>query len=145
MDQEQFQLISDNRKAQILEIKKQNPAMTLESIGIQVGVSRQRVHQILLKEGILTHKDPPTCDGCGIVLHPSVKRPYIHPNGNRYCVSCREQMVYGIYTCADCGSEVRRRRKSVLRTKPKLIFCDNKCQGHYLGSHYGAGRRQNGR
>jgi len=119
--------------------------MTLESIGVQVGVSRQRVHQILLKEGIATHKEAPTCDGCGIVLHPSIKRPYIDPDGNRHCLSCREQMVYGIYICADCGSKVRRRRKSVLRTKPKLIFCDNKCQGHYLGSRYGAGRKPNGR
>ena len=137
MDQAQYQLLTNNLKSQILELKKQNPKRTLEAIGNEVGLSRQRVHQVLTGEGIDTHKDHPTCDGCGIVLQPSKKRPYIDTNGNRHCATCRDQMVYGIYICTDCGSTVRRRRKSILRTKPKYIFCDKKCQGHYLGVNYG--------
>jgi len=137
MNQTQYQMITDNRKSQILELKKQNPTRTLEDIGKEVGLSRQRVYQVLTEEGVATHKTHPTCDGCGIVLQPSKKRPYIAPNGNRYCTICREQMVYGTYTCTDCGSEVRRRRKSILRSKPKSIFCNKKCQGHYLGVTYG--------
>ena len=137
MNQTQYQLITDNRKLQILELKKQDPKRTLEAIGKEVGLSRQRVHQILTEEGVDTHKDQPICDGCGVVLQPSKKRPYIDPNGNRYCMICRTQMVYGTYTCTDCGSKVQRRRKSILRAKPKYIFCNKQCQGHYLGITYG--------
>ena len=143
MNQTQYQTITDSRKSQILELKKQYPRKTLESIGLEVGLSRQRVHQVLTEEGINTHKDQPTCDGCGKILQPSKKRPYISSSGDRYCTTCREQMVYGTYTCTDCGAEVRRRRKSILRTKPRSIFCNKKCQGHYLGVNYGRKSKTN--
>ena len=129
------------RRNQIVQMKTDNPNMTLERIGREVGVSRERVRQVLSKEGIKTSKDNPTCADCGVILRPSVIKPYTDPKTNkRYCKSCRNNMVYGIYECHTCGKEVKRRKKQIRKSKQKHVFCDKTCLGKYLGTHYSRGR-----
>ena len=112
--------------------------MTLESIGEEIDVSREYVRQVLSAAGVETKKETPTCFGCGITLHPSKERPYTDTKtGDRYCRSCRYDMVWGTYTCAYCQKELIRRKSDIRRSKPRYIFCDKTHQGKYIGKHYG--------
>ena len=132
---------AERRRTQIIKMKTADPDMTLESIGREVGVSRERVRQVLSKEGIKTSKDDPTCADCGVILRPSVIKPYTDPKTNkRYCKSCRNTMVFGIYQCHTCGKEVKRRKKQIRNRQQKHVFCNKTCLGKYIGTHYARGR-----
>ena len=132
---------AERRKSEIIKMKIDSPERTLESIGDEVGVSRERVRQVLSKEGIKTSKDVPTCADCGVVLHPSVVKPYTNPKTNqRYCKNCRHSMLYGTYKCDTCGKEVKRKKSQIRNRQQRHVFCDRTCLGKYVGTHYARGR-----
>ena len=126
------------RKESIVQLKKENPHLTLELIGEETGVSREYVRQVLSDAGVATGKTQPSCYGCGTLLYPSKNRPYMDlQTGHRYCRACRHDMVWGTYSCHNCQKDVIRRKRDVLRATPKYIFCDKTCQGQYIGKHFG--------
>jgi len=128
------------KKSKIISLKKRNPKRTLESIGNEIGVSREYIRQVLQEAGVESGKEQPSCYECSTLLYPSKARPYIDlKTGHKYCRTCRHNMVWGTYSCKNCGVEVVRRKRDILRATPKYIFCTKTCQGQYIGKTYGKG------
>jgi YD repeat-containing protein len=90
----------------------------------QLGVSRQRVHQILAKEGsdFARRVDRPSCRQCG--------RRLAHPNGRSasdgLCKMCRPPQRV-VLTCPDCGA-VREAPSSILKTmkSERCVTCSRR-------------------
>ena len=152
----------DNRKLQpdtweqagkIRLICEENSFVTLSDIGKQLGISRQRVHQIILRNnnsvGIYKSVKP-------IVRHRPIAKKY-------YCLDCDKKLL-GIRksnrcnscsvksnsitaTCGTCGNEftLLGRQASARRANVKFgivkhsenIFCSKKCSGKFIGNNYG--------
>ena len=128
------------KKNKIISLKKRNPKRTLESIGNEIGVSREYIRQVLQEAGVESGKEQPSCYECGTLHYPSKARPYTDlKTGHRHCRTCRHNMVWGTYSCKNCGVEVGRRKRDILRASPKYVFCCKTCQGQYIGKTYGKG------
>ena len=154
-------------RTRVVELKHENPTRTLQSLGDEVGVTRERVRQILKSEG-LTDKYPPreyqskraqlhdSCKSCGVHLmindYPSRKRSE--------CVPCRteskDKMLNTYITCLNCSTEFKI-SKAYLATRQRIVsayhrergkghtsdrpFCSRQCAAgyHKLGKAYGFG------
>ena len=109
-------------------LRRTSPDMTLQEIGSHVGISRQRVQQILISEKLETRssgrqpRPMPGCLYCGTLL-PNRQRRYCnfkcqYPNGRRtaYCYYCNKEMslMTSVY---------------ISRTKrAKYIHCSRDCR-----------------
>jgi hypothetical protein len=120
-----------------------NPVQTMRQIADEVGVTTQRVQQIINEERLtrtrpITAKNLTYCDGCG-------KRRY-----NRKHRLCREcSPTWGEYVtlaCEECGTSFRRLKS--LQTANRRHggtfridqgFCTKKCYGRWWGRHHGRG------
>jgi len=109
-------------------LRETNPAMTLQEIGSHVGISRERVRQILVSEKLETRssgRQPlpmPECLYCGTLL-PNRHRRYCgpkcqYPNGRTivYCQYCNKEInvMTSVY-----NSRMRR---------AKYIHCSRDCR-----------------
>lgn len=138
------------RKAQIIQLKEDQPELTLAEIGSQVGLTRERVRQILHKEGLptISNKMPPdwgthkkprgNCVICGEQIGSD--RPLLV----KYCgTECRNEGLakyrktvinktsYTTFNCANCGKEhsIRTALYNVQRKRGyKNQYCGNKCK-----------------
>jgi len=124
----------DERKKRVKNIRRNNPCATLQVIGDEVGLSRERVRQILKKEGLTTahYIESPYkffCPECG------------KPTRWKFCnKQCRDKYLYIPVTCDNCGKINYRLQSTVLyRVKNKLnlynghYFCNKRCQGQWMG------------
>lgn len=127
----------------VIQLRKGNPCLTSAKIGRMVGISRQRVFQILRREGLATVKvrNPRTCEHCGC--------PCLGGQ-NRFCShQCFHAHTYAILICEACGKEFERRARLLihqLNTPNSLtgrqcehIFCSRRCLGTWTGKTYGLG------
>jgi len=104
--------------------------LTASNIARQLGISRERVRQIKVDEELPTRsrKLPSICPICGEPAR------YTFCSGG--CAQTNKHRTHSRWvTCDDCG-------KPVVRTLSKLArnrhtFCDNKCKGHYVDTHWG--------
>lgn len=125
---------------------------TLKQIGLQYGVSKERVRQIAEAYGIDNKRKPPewalNADVLKIGLEKAgnlssfsslygVKLSEVKYWANRYNIDYRHiayQSVRVILRCSSCGQLFERRKKTVLRIKDqKNFFCSKICQGKCLG------------
>ena len=138
------------RKAQIIQLKEDQPELTLAEIGSQVGLTRERVRQILHKVGLptISNKMPPdwgthkkprgNCVICGDQIGSD--RPLLV----KYCgIECRNEGLakhretilnktsYTTFNCANCGKE-HSIRTALYNTQKKRgyknQYCGNKCK-----------------
>ena len=121
-------------------LRKANPYLTLEQIGQQLGVTRERVRQYLKAGGVPTKakRDPYCCAYCGT--------PII-PRGDKiYCsVECRQAAIPKVVSYCDwCGAElVRPEWKENIRRRhapdPNNLhhFCNKTCHGKWLAREHG--------
>ena len=121
----------------IIEIRKRNPCMSSTDIAKILHISRERVRQILSKEGLSTrsirYKLVRTCPQCGDSKHPDRK----------LCSECREKNRLDKYiqvSCTNCGTLYS---KSISRLITETnrgyqhFFCGTKCFGAWAGNTYG--------
>jgi len=108
-----------------VQLRKDNPMMTLEAIGASVGVTKQRVYKIFQDEGIArrpkkTRKHFKLCRNCGILI-----------NTRLFCSDkCREEDLYTDLPCSTCGKLVKHRKYIILQKLKKQqynFFCSRKC------------------
>jgi hypothetical protein len=132
---------------------------TLEEIGAAYNLTRERVRQIGVMAGVpdrnKTRRDRqqairdnvPEC----AVEHCSndvkiIEKPQLRYSATGRCEDHGRDMV--MITCAECGKESERERYHVytdhriktnrFRNAPqKNWFCDNTCQGKFMGREYG--------
>ena len=138
-------MIQDTTKYKVVERRLLNPCATLEQIGREVGVTKERVRQILKKYNQPTKHfvQRYLCLNCGSVL--PTKNKYSPP---LFCnKKCRYEYAHPLMECEVCGILVRRNVKRMiwenlhnpLRTG-EHIFCGKKCHGIWFGRNYGLGR-----
>lgn len=137
------------RTARIVAIRQANPCMTLEAIGQAAGgISRERVRQILVREGLetahLRRKVSWACMECGRVnAAPDYKA---RENGFRFCPgrgpgSCWWNYAHPLVVCDNCGVLFRKslsginaqaRRRAAGGQYRGRNFCNRRCAGLYL-------------
>jgi sulfur relay (sulfurtransferase) DsrC/TusE family protein len=118
-------------------LREGDATLSLGQIAERVGVTRQRVHQILKEDGlatarVFTSKHPP-CPGCG------KRRPWRHKR--EVCNACRAKTVSVRLRCDHCSVLFYRRRYytpfNPKRASQNWIFCSKRCQGKNLAALYG--------
>lgn len=127
-----------NTRSTVLDLAKSHKHHSMVGIAEEVGVSRERVRQILRSENIADYtsktrfKKPHYCSKCGNV---------ILVNNGRYaklCVDCRHMVNPVTWPCDYCGCPVTRKYYHRKRFKngelSGLVFCNKQCQGLWLGT-----------
>ena len=125
------------KRSAIMQLRLDNPTMTLEEIGQQVGLTRERIRQILRNNNVptrATSKFPQRkCANCqkpmttdqGYVIHVRASSPT-----KSYCnTQCREAKLYDYYPCDYCGKLVWKRKKEYkhLKTLSQTFHCSHSC------------------
>ena len=119
------------RTRMILALRRQNPQLTGADIGRLVGVSRERVRQVLQEEQLVTRKSY-KCTQCG--------KYFVEGYNYELCSSeCRRAKYYSPIKCVTCGTMFWR-LKSVVRIRErrpeytsKLQFCSMSCSSRRPG------------
>jgi hypothetical protein len=122
----------------ILQKRKANPCATLEEIGSKVGVSKERVRQILNSENLPTKhwiQRYYICNRCGLIFFAG------HGQSRLFCTPrCRILYYQAILSCDECGklftlrySQVRER---VMRGC-QHFYCSRSCKGRAIGKKFG--------
>ncbi len=125
----------------VIKIRNTNPCLTLRGIGEKVGLSKQRVEQILKKTGKPTKhfKQSYICNNCKKLFIPRswAKRKLF------CCLKCKVDYSKVELICETCGNLFKRSlyymKSNLKRTGQNHIFCNKRCQGKWLGKEYGIG------
>ena len=152
-DTEQVTRLYSTANAQkILTLKLANMARTLQSIGDEVGVSREYVRQVLKYNYIPTNWDSrrgyplaTTCKYCNITL--TLK--YDKKKG--CCATCRTDVrwksIRKEVICPNCKKPfwMRKKDRRIQYSYPRDPFCSYSCSSkfHEIGYKYGFGAKHN--
>ena len=120
----------------VITYRQRNPCMSGQAIADRLGITRERVRQILQKVNLPTraYKVPKLCAYCGDVID----KPY----RKKYCsTDCHNKDTFVQVSCSYCGNLHTRHKSYVIcntrRSGGDYFFCNNVCQGKYLGTHWG--------
>ena len=121
----------------VINYRLDNPRQTLQQMSREFNVSREWIRQILKAHHRPTRHISQAqldriCPVCGGVKE----------EGSRICMKCWNKSTHRDYTCADCGKKFKRLISAAKRNKHH--FCNNKCQGHWLGINFGKKHRKKG-
>jgi len=141
-----------------------NPYATLDEIGTAIGLTRERVRQIIVqvnrKSENYSYIEPikryphrgggfqAYCIECGKEKSGS-KTAY--ESGSKLCRECSKVTNYISFKCTNCGKDTvikngfltssrRSYTKKGWRKNPELNFCSKKCTGQYTGIKFGFGK-----
>ena len=125
------------RRKKIIRLRILYPNHTLTEIGKTVGVTRERVRQILQEENLPTSRPKKvyTCIDCDQELSSPRQR----------CPQCTLDLHWPEVVCNDCNNIFRIRRSNLNRKMkdPRYTtasnFCNRICSGHFAGMNYGWG------
>ncbi len=116
---------------EIAKMRHDNPCLTLQQIGNKYGISRERVRQVLAKQGAITkhyhEKILYTCLNCGKVT----------PNKSGICSKkCKTDYNQITLICDNCGKLFNRVKNDIIRASNNENykghqFCNNTCFGEY--------------
>lgn len=134
--------------AKAIALRKASPCMSLQDIGDKVGLSRERVRQILTRDGLVTKhvvRQTYYCMNCGKPTRnmPRRWRRYIVDNEVFCNGTCAKEFHTLTLTCSTCGKVFKRPAGEVINAaqhplhKGGLIFCSKVCHGRWLGTHHG--------
>ena len=125
-------------------IRQRNPCMTTTEIGLTVGLTRERVRQILAGAGLRTRRQPLLvgyCTQCGKELYGY---RYSRMKEPRFCgPDCRRAYAYIDLVCDNCGRLFKRRATLVLLAQTRLgykgtgLYCGRRCLGLHVARAYG--------
>lgn len=120
-----------SRIKEVLVLKDDNPQLSLAEIGREVGLSRERVRQIIKASGKVYKKvDKEICPLCQGQKKPRTK----------YCKTCYHKLRTIVLKCPQCGKEIERRKSSYTYRKEKQhqldFYCSRECLGKTLGTTY---------
>lgn len=117
-----------------------NPNRTLQSLGDALGLTRERVRQ-LINQHNLRRVSPRAisqtikCQDC-----PKTIKAYDLPKSRKdlpyVCRSCHKARNQITVVCENCNKHFKRAR---YYQRSKLAWCSRRCQGKYIGRTYGFG------
>ena len=127
---------SIDTRERVCQLRFNDMFMTMAEIARIVGVSRQRVFQILQEEGLPTkhlvrqsNKYRYSCLVCGKI------------STHKFCSDkCKEQWQQIPVVCTRCGRLFFRNVHQFLanyRDHSDTVFCSRNCQSRWIGAHYG--------
>lgn len=142
-----------DRDKKIVLLRKNNLCMTQDEIARRVNLSAARVGQILKAGGIEPKHwiQKRVCLNCGgVILMKKTPGGYRHYNRHFCDMRCyleyRNKNHYLTVYCFNCGKKLKRRITDLLQYDFRIkhgskgrTFCDKKCFGQYIGTHYGFG------
>ena len=101
-------MTTTSNRATVVKLRKEQPNMTLQEMGGQIGISRERVRQILVSENLSTRsikeverrtfKPLPRCESCNLPTK-AYNRKYCSNN-------CRFPNGWTTFACYRCGKEI---------------------------------------
>jgi ribosomal protein S27AE len=114
-----------SRRKSIAKMRKKFPCYTLQQIGNEFGISRERVRQVLNLMGEETKNlrmiTPDQCQRCGEIVAKQ----------RIYCGKCQHELHNVQLVCDQCGKMFWRRVSQVLTYPKRGIynhhFCDRDC------------------
>jgi hypothetical protein len=121
-----------NTRIRVKDLRTANLLMKMSEIAKKVGISRQRVFQILQEEGLPTKQHVKKCLYACPVCGRITKHKFC-------CGECRKEWLQIPVICSECGNLFIRRRSSFLNSYPhhnNVLFCSKKCTGKWLNKHY---------
>jgi len=115
-------------KQSVFTLREENPEWTLDAIGKTVGVTRERVRQILKKKGLPTkaRKTPKLCVVCSMRVESS--RKFCSPE-------CRKKSSSITFKCSFCNVDVTWARSvynAQKRRGYKNIHCSRECSIRHI-------------
>ena len=128
--------LRSNTREQVKKLRISNMFISMSVIARLVGVSRQRVFQILQEEGLPTKhlasqkiKYRYSCLACGKI------------STHKFCSDeCQKKWQQIPVVCTFCGKLFFRNVHQFLanyREHSSALFCSRNCQGRWIGEHYG--------
>ena len=115
------------------------PDGSMAQIGASIGVTRERVRQIVREEGLEIHRKERHITGYCL----NCNAPLFSGQHDKFCSMACLQKYHSIeLTCEVCGvhfSRLGHYCRASQRRGYKHIFCSKKCQGLWLGNSYGFG------
>lgn len=147
-----------SKREWVAEIRRQNPCAKLEEIGRHVGLSRERVRQLLKEAGLqaksLGHREQLTLR-CAICGSENMVFPSKATSKNYACSdACRLDIYHPWVACDNCGRLERRTLCSLMRAGRlghQKLYCSNACKwsskqmeevGRANGKAFGFGTRR---
>lgn len=120
---------------QAIRLRKDNPCLTSSDIGRELGVTRERIRQILARDALPTRRlhQEYVCQQCGT----TIQQP------RRFCsLKCRFEYNHPVIECDQCGKLFRRDTSKILASARNPLsfgrfFCNRHCLGKYRGLHSG--------
>lgn len=126
-------------RSKVVEMRKSNPCASLGQIGRKLGITRERVRQILTSEKLPTRHITLhyVCNQCGKVMTKGQKI---------FCsIECFRAFHHITLICDECGKPFSRLMSDAVNQfkqgnkENKKLFCSKKCQGLWLAHNYGFG------
>jgi len=127
-------LPKSNTREYIINLRSSNSCMTMSEIARNAGVSRQRVYQVLKKEGLPTKhnikKDQYECPVCGNIT------------AKKFCSKeCKIKWRQIPIICTECGILFFRYYSQLLTDychgHTNAFFCSKECRNKWLVEKYG--------
>jgi len=120
-------------RQKVRELRSTNLCMNMSEIASKVGISRQRVYQILRKEGLPTKHYPKIiqyeCAVCGTI------------SAHKFCSDkCKKKWQQIPVICTRCGKLFTRNRHQFLTNYAHFnnnLFCSRDCSSKWWAEHYG--------
>ncbi len=139
----------------IKHIVGRNPYATLQIIGDAIGLTRERVRQIIAEANRNPYIEPieriqrggrfqAYCIKCGKRLTTSKQ---VFKEGRNVCRECKKAKPI-VFFCSGCGKETVKSTPEEIATwkqnkkhvkDPSLNFCSRQCSGYWLGMNKGFG------
>ena len=120
-----------------MQLRLDNPTMTLEEMGQQVGLTRERIRQILKHNNVPTramNKSPQRkCTNCQKPLtNNQGHKMYVvpHSNAKSYCnIQCRQAELYDYYPCEFCNKLIWMLKTTYINHKARYttFHCSHRC------------------
>ena len=138
---------TDIRAQAIVNLRLTNPCATLQQIGTEVGLTRERVRQILSQNELETKafKQHYLCLNCQQLLRYTSRS---HSKNEKYCSrQCQYDYTHIQIACELCGKlKVYALSDVLYRLRKRCVnhfFCSHHCTGIWLGKMGKSGRPRN--
>jgi hypothetical protein len=137
----------------VIELRVRHPEATLRALGDAVGVTYERVRQILnennlpTKSSVFHAKELRRCKYCGLQFDcpASSKQLFCSRQCREIYIRLNNRILLECCVCHKLFYRSLRFYKRAMKSpkyRTKQVFCSRQCLGHYVGKHNGRGAQK---